>query len=258
MIFLIGSLYFVSGSYPHAQQFYYVTGRARSDSEDQYDDLGLLNAESPTAATSGKVVRVVYPQPLPPPVIRKMLDKSRNMQRDVEAGGDEKGLSVHGQGQGKGPPPPVPLLVGADYEEAEEEPETAALITTEAPSASAAADSERLAAMPSPVRTVNREDDDEDIETPSVDLIAHSTHAMHKHSLSAASVASAAAPSARGYFPVVEEEDEDESAQEVGGTITGTGTGYVVVEGEEEEEHGVLGLQHIEHEDEEQDEDELL
>ncbi|RYG60910.1 hypothetical protein EON64_18960, partial [archaeon] len=82
ILFLIGSLYFVSGSYPHASQFYYVTSRNRADSTDNdFDEMGLLPAAESSQAhnatgTNGniKVTKIIYNQPLPPPIRKAGVD----------------------------------------------------------------------------------------------------------------------------------------------------------------------------------------
>ena len=61
VIFLIGSMYFVSGSYPHAQQFYYAVGRGHIEKDpaifgDELGDIesGKKKKKSKKKATSKK------------------------------------------------------------------------------------------------------------------------------------------------------------------------------------------------------------
>lgn len=93
-IFLIGSLYFVAGSYPHAQQFYYAINMNNAESaEDIYgDEMGLLNSaengqQDNSALNSNeprRIYRIIYNQPLPPPIIRKSAEPRFVLSRNVD------------------------------------------------------------------------------------------------------------------------------------------------------------------------------
>jgi len=80
-LFLVGSYYFVAGSYPHAQQFYYVTGRGHLEEEDTTGTMGSgMSDGNGTGGNTGT--------------------------KDLELGMHNKGLGL-GLGVVRPPPPPV-------------------------------------------------------------------------------------------------------------------------------------------------------
>lgn len=89
LLFTVGSMYFVAGSYPHASQFYYAAGRGQLlPSEDEQaifqDDLEQTvgkhdeHSKEKLQADPPRSIAVLYDKP-PPPLIKYPCVRSLNM-----------------------------------------------------------------------------------------------------------------------------------------------------------------------------------